>query len=145
MFDYSSAEGYLCPYKSIGYDGKNSLIYDYYDMSEDGSHYIRKGETGWQNVNEYCRQKGDLSIHPDAGENKCNDSHGLCNWNSSECEVVKSRKPDCLNLCKAVLAGKGPQCLGNCNGGQQSNNLYSVYRCTNRKQQSTPKRVSKTC
>jgi hypothetical protein len=121
-----SAEGYICPYADLGFDGENKLLYDYYDTKDGGSYYTRKGETGWQSVKDYCYQKGDLSLHTDAGEWKCNDSKGICGWTGSSC-AVKSEQANCKALCKAVIDGKGPACLGNCPGGRQSNTLYERY------------------
>ena len=121
-----NAEGYVCPYKPLGYDGKNMLLYDYYN-DNDGTFWTRKGETGWQTITDYCRQKGDISIHSDAGEWKCNDSKNICKWNGKSCLRNRRRRADCRALCQAVLDGKGPQCLGNCSTGKQSNNLYDLY------------------
>lgn len=121
------AEGYICPYTSLGYDGgQNELLYDYYN-DVDGSYWTRMGETGWQSVTDYCKQKGDLSLHADAGEWKCNDSKGICKWSGTDCLIDNTRNPDCEDLCKAVIDGKGPDCLGNCPNGQQSNMLYDQY------------------
>ncbi len=125
------AEGYLCPYREMGYDGKNSLLYDYYDTSSSGTYWTKKGETGWQSVEEYCKQKGDLFLHEDAGEWKCNDSHGLCKWTGTSCSSVTSRKPDCKRLCNAILKNQGVNCLGDCPNGHQTNTLYTV--CRNKK------------
>jgi len=119
-------EGYYCPYNDLGSTPANELLYDYY-FDNDGTYWTRKGETGWMTVTEYCRNKGDTALHSDAGEWKCNDSHLLCYWNGSSCEVNTDRKPDCKKLCQAVLDNMGPECLGNCPNGHSSNNLYSTY------------------
>lgn len=119
------AEGYICPYPELGANGDNILLYDYYD-TRDG-YWTRNGETGWQTLQSYCSAKGDLSIHSDAGEWKCNDSYGMCNWTGSSCIVTSGREPDCKEMCQAVLNNEGPDCLGNCPGGRQSNFLYDRY------------------
>jgi hypothetical protein len=138
-----NAEGYICPYKSLGFDGTNTLLYDYYnDM--DGSYWTRKGETGWESVSEYCRQKGDLSIHVDAGEWKCNDSKNICKWDGSGCSVNNNRKADCRALCQAIIDGKGPACLGNCPDGHTSNDLYKKYCPTTTKSKLKSKRTIAT-
>ncbi len=119
------SEGYYCPYTDLGSNGNNQLLYDYYNAN--GNYWTRNGETGWQTVESYCRAKGDLNQHSDAGEWKCNDSHGLCFWDGSNCNINTGREPDCKELCQAVIDNKGPNCLGNCPDGQQSNFLYSQY------------------
>lgn len=122
-----SAEGYFCPYTDLGATDTNFLIYDYYDIAGGGAYYTRQGEVGFMSMTEYCRAKGDLTIHSDAGEWKCNDSHGLCTYNNTSCIVNSDRAPDCKALCQAVLNGEGPDCLGNCPNGSQSNTLYNQY------------------
>jgi hypothetical protein len=126
LIHYVLAEGYYCPYTDLGSTTESQLLYDYYN-DNDGTYWTRNGETGWMTVTEYCKNKGDLSLHSDAGEWKCNDSHLLCIWNGNNCQVNDKRHPDCKELCQAVLDNKGPQCLGNCPNGQNSNNLYSEY------------------
>lgn len=122
------AEGYYCPYNDLGASGENVLLYDYYNGDSSQGYWERINQTGWQTVGEYCRLKGDVSVHSDAGEWKCNDSHLLCEWDSStsNCRVNNNRLPDCRELCQAVLQNEGPQCLGNCPNGQFSNTLYSI-------------------
>jgi hypothetical protein len=78
-------------------------------------------------VIEYCRNKADTSLHSDAGEWKCNDSHLLCIWDGSTCNVNQDRNPDCKELCRAIINNMGPQCLGNCAGNRSSNTLYSQF------------------
>lgn len=119
------SEGYICPYPELGANGDNILLYDYYDTND--GYWTRNGQTGWQSLQSYCYAKGDLSIHSDAGEWKCNDSYGMCNWTGSTCVVTSGRKPDCKEMCQAVLNNEGPDCLGNCPGGRQSNFLYDRY------------------
>jgi hypothetical protein len=120
------SEGYYCPYEDLGATSENQLLYDYY-YDNDGTFWTRKGETGWMTVETYCSNKGDTSLHSDAGEWKCNDSHLLCIWDGSSCKVNTNRVPDCKELCQAVLNNGGPECLGNCAGGRSSNTLYSKY------------------
>lgn len=127
---FVNAEGYYCPYQELGANGSNNLLYDYYTLNQAGSgtYWTRTGETGWQTVESYCSAKGDLSIHSDAGEWKCNDSKGLCNWDGSSCKVVTTRGPDCIEMCRAVLNGEAPDCLGNCPDGHSGGNyLYDRY------------------
>lgn len=119
-------EGYYCPYNDLGSTSGNELLYDYY-FDNDGTYWTRKGETGWMTVTEYCRNKGDTSLHSDAGEWKCNDSHLLCIWDGNTCNVNQNRNPDCKELCSAIINNMGPQCLGNCAGGRSSNTLYSQF------------------
>ena len=126
LIHYVLAEGYYCPYIDLGSTSESQLLYDYYN-DNDGTYWTRKGETGWMTVTEYCKNKGDLSLHSDAGEWKCNDSHLLCIWDGNNCQVNNKRHPDCKELCQAVIDNKGPQCLGNCPDGRNSNNLYSQY------------------
>lgn len=121
-------EGYYCPYDSLGYDGRNDLLYDYYESS--GNYWVRMGRTGWETRESYCRAKGDLYLHSDAGEEKCKDSQGTCRWNGNSCEIDTSKEPDCFELCKAVHDGKGLQCLGDCPGGYSSRDeIYNI--CNN--------------
>jgi hypothetical protein len=124
-FKYVNAEGYYCPYGDLGATIENQLLYDYYDRT--GNYWTRTGETGWESVAQYCAAKGDYSKHWDAGEWKCNDSKGMCSWDGSSCNVVTTRLPDCKELCRAILRNEGPDCLGDCPGGKQSNSLYSLY------------------
>ena len=119
------SEGYYCPYVDLGSSVNSELLYDYYNSN--GDYWTRIGETGWMSTTDYCKNKGDVTLHSDAGEWKCNDSHLLCYWNGSSCEVNTDRKPDCKKLCQAVLDNMGPECLGNCPNGHSSNNLYSTY------------------
>ena len=126
LIHYVLAEGYYCPYTDLGSTSESQLLYDYYN-DNDGTYWTRNGETGWMTVTEYCKNKGDLSRHSDAGEWKCNDSHLLCIWDGTNCQVNDKRLPDCKELCQAVLNNNGPQCLGNCPNGKSSNNLYSQY------------------
>jgi len=119
------SEGYYCPYVDLGSSVNSELLYDYYNSN--GDYWTRIGETGWMSTIDYCKNKGDVTLHSDAGEWKCNDSHLLCYWNGSSCEVNTDRKPDCKKLCQAVLDNMGPECLGNCPNGHSSNNLYSTY------------------
>jgi hypothetical protein len=127
------AEGYFCPYTDLGATSANQLLYDYYNGNSFQGYWTRTGETGWQSVSEYCRLKGDTSVHADAGEWKCNDSRLTCIWNGSSCNVNPNRLPDCRELCQAVLNNEGPQCLGNCPGGQSGgeslygNPIYDKY------------------
>lgn len=120
------SEGYYCPYSDLGSTETNQLIYDYYD-AHGGLYWTRTGETGWMSIIDYCKNKGDSSLHSDAGEWKCNDSHLLCFWDGNSCQVNQSRNPDCKELCQAVLNNQGPECLGNCPNGSSSNTLYSTY------------------
>ncbi len=132
------AEGYYCPYESLGFDGRNDLLYDYYESS--GDHWVRMGRTGWETRQSYCRAKGDASLHDDAGEAKCVDSQGTCRWSGSSCEVNQTKTPDCFELCKAVVDGRGLSCLGNCPDGYSSRDrLYSI--CSSR---TTSKTTSRT-
>jgi hypothetical protein len=118
-------EGYYCPYESLGFDGRNDLLYDYYEGQ--GDYWIRMGRTGWETRESYCRAKGNLNLHSDAGEAKCIDSQGTCIWSGSSCEVNTNKQPDCFALCKAVSDGKGLQCLGNCPSGNTSRDeLYNI-------------------
>lgn len=125
---FVKAEGYYCPYESLGFDGRNDLLYDYYESN--GDRWVRMGRTGWETRESYCRAKGDLSLHADAGRDKCIDSQGTCRWSGSSCEVDPSKNPDCYELCKRVSEGGGLQCLGNCPGGNSDRSqLYSI--CSN--------------
>ncbi|NBO99442.1 MAG: hypothetical protein EBU90_04845 [Proteobacteria bacterium] len=121
-----TAEGYYCPYSSLGYDGKNDLLYDYYQNQ--GNVWIRIGRTGWETRTQYCRAKGDFSLHSDASQAKCQDSQGTCQWNGNSCEVNPNKKPDCFQLCQTVLSGGGLSCLGNdCPGGPSNREtLYAI-------------------
>lgn len=123
---FVKCEGYYCPYEDLGATSENELLYDYYS-DNDGTFWTRKGETGWMSIQDYCSNKADTSLHSDAGEWKCNDSHLLCIWDGSSCQVNRDRLPDCKELCTSVLNNEGPECLGNCPGGQSSNTLYSEY------------------
>ena len=67
LIHYVLAEGYYCPYIDLGSTSESQLLYDYYN-DNDGTYWTRKGETGWMTVTEYCKNKGDLSLHSDAGE-----------------------------------------------------------------------------
>lgn len=127
---FVKAEGYYCPYQELGANGNNNLLYDYYTLNQAGSetYWTRTGQTGWQTVESYCSAKGDSSIHSDAGEWKCNDSKGLCIWDGSSCKVSANRGPDCIEMCRAVLNGEAPDCLGNCPDGHSGGNyLYDRY------------------
>jgi hypothetical protein len=122
---FVKAEGYYCPYESLGFDGRNDLLYDYYEGN--GDYWVRMGRTGWETRESYCRAKGDASLHNDAGRDKCIDSQGTCSWSGTSCDVSSSKKPDCFELCKTVKDGKGLQCLGNCPGGNSDRSqLYSI-------------------
>jgi hypothetical protein len=122
---FVKAEGYYCPYESLGFDGKNDLLYDYYEGN--GDRWVRMGRTGWETRESYCRAKGDLSLHSDAGEGKCVDSQGTCIWSGSSCDINQSKTPDCYELCKRVSEGGGLNCLGNCPGGRSDRSqLYSI-------------------
>lgn len=125
---YVNAEGYYCPYEDLGATSQNQMLYDYYERV--GNYWTRMSETGWTSVSSYCAEKGDYTIHWDAGEWKCNDSKGVCMWDGMSCNVVSSRAPDCKELCKAILRNEGPDCLGDCPDGKQSNELYEKY-CEN--------------
>jgi hypothetical protein len=121
------AEGYYCPYTDLGATSANQLLYDYYNGDSFQGYWTRTGETGWQSISEYCRLKGDTSVHADAGEWKCNDSYQLCSWTGTSCVANQSRQPDCKELCQAILNDEGPDCLGNCPGGQSEDNLHMKY------------------
>uniref|UniRef100_A0A6C0E0J3 Uncharacterized protein n=1 Tax=viral metagenome TaxID=1070528 RepID=A0A6C0E0J3_9ZZZZ len=125
--NFVKSEGYYCPYESLGANGDNTLLYDYYDKID--NYWVRKDQTGWEPVLSYCSAKGDNGKHSDAGEWKCNDSKGLCFWDGIEglCKVSPNRQPDCFQLCEAILKGEGPDCLGDCPGGKSSNTLYEKY------------------
>jgi hypothetical protein len=130
LITFIKAEGYYCPYEELGANGNNKLLYDYYNLNQasSGTYWTRTGQTGWQTVESYCFAKGDTSIHSDAGEWKCNDSKGLCNWDGSSCKVISTRDPDCIEMCRAVLNGEAPDCLGNCPDGHSGGNyLYDRY------------------
>jgi hypothetical protein len=120
-----SAEGYYCPYQDLGANGDANLLYDYYE-TRDG-YWLRMGQTGWQTLESYCGAKGDLNQHSDAGEWKCNDSFQLCTWNGNSCLANRSRRPDCRELCQAILDNKGPGCLGNCPNGGSNVNMHMEY------------------
>lgn len=125
LIAFTKAEGYYCPYESLGFDGRNDLLYDYYEGK--GDYWIRMGRTGWETRESYCRAKGDLSLHSDAGEGKCVDSQGTCIWSGSSCDVNPSKAPDCFELCKRVSEGGGLSCLGNCPDGRSDRSqLYSI-------------------
>ena len=128
---YVKAEGYYCPYELLGFDGRNDLLYDYYEGN--GNYWTRMGQTGWETRESYCRAKGDLSIHNDAGMAKCIDSQGTCRWLGNSCEVDITKKPDCFELCKKVKDGEGLPCLGNCpNGNIDREELYSICKNNNK-------------
>lgn len=118
-------EGYYCPYRRLGYDGKNDLLYDYYEGN--GNYWTRMGRIGWETRESYCRAKGNINLHNDAGEAKCVDSQGTCIWSGSSCEVNPNKQPDCYKLCETIRNGGGLQCLGNCpNGYSSREQIYSV-------------------
>lgn len=106
------AEGYYCPYESLGYDGVNDIIYDYYSSQDEGATWIRLGEIGWVSRDNYCGEKANPALHFDAGEAKCNDSVGKCVWSEGSCIPNITAEPDCIQLCQAVLNEEGPECLG---------------------------------
>jgi hypothetical protein len=118
-------EGYYCPYRRLGYDGRNDLLYDYYEGN--GNYWTRMGRIGWETRESYCRAKGNPSLHSDAGEAKCIDSQGTCRWTGSSCEVNPNKQADCYKLCETIRNGGGLQCLGNCpNGYSSREQLYSI-------------------
>lgn len=118
-------EGYYCPYRRLGYDGRNDLLYDYYEGN--GNYWTRMGRIGWETRESYCRAKGNPSLHSDAGEAKCVDSQGTCMWTGNSCEVNPNKQPDCYKLCETIRNGGGLSCLGNCPGGYASRDrLYSM-------------------
>jgi len=119
------SEGYYCPYTDLGANGDNDLLYDYYESNN--GYWTRMGETGWQTLESYCEAKGDLGQHSDAGEWKCNDSFQMCTWNGSSCVANRSRRPDCKELCQAILDNKGPECLGDCPNGGSNDNMHMEY------------------
>lgn len=119
------SEGYYCPYTDLGANGDNDLLYDYYESNN--GYWTRMGETGWQTLESYCQAKGDLSQHSDAGEWKCNDSFQMCTWNGNSCVANRSRRPDCKELCQAILDNKGPECLGECPNGGSNDNMHMEY------------------
>ena len=120
-----SAEGYYCPYSDLGYDGTNDLLYDYYEGH--GDYWTRMGTTGWETRLAYCNAKGDLSIHSDAGQAKCEDSQGTCYWTGSSCEPDNNKQPDCYALCQTIKNGGGLECLGNCPGGNKDRSqIYAI-------------------
>ena len=120
------SEGYYCPYEDLGANGSNDLLYDYYTTNN--GYWSRMGETGWQTLESYCEAKGDLNQHSDAGEWKCKDSFQLCSWNGNSCVANRSRKPDCKELCQAILDNKGPECLGgDCPNGGSDDNMHMEY------------------
>lgn len=119
------SEGYYCPYRRLGYDGRNDLLYDYYEGN--GNYWTRMGRIGWETRESYCRAKGDVNLHSDAGEAKCVDSQGTCVWSGSSCEVNPNKQPDCYKLCETIRNGGGLQCLGNCpNGYSSRDQIYSI-------------------
>jgi hypothetical protein len=133
---FVKAEGYYCPYDSLGFDRRNDLLYDYYEGK--GNYWIRIGKTGWETRKSYCNAKGN------AGKEKCQDSQGICMWSSSSCNINPSKKPDCYDLCKAVKNGKGLPCLGKCpTGNFHRNQFYSI--CNNKQNKiKTRPRMSNT-
>ena len=119
------AEGYYCPYEDLGANGNNDMLYDYY--SQQGNVYIRLGQTGWEPKSNYCSAKGDLSIHSDAGQWKCEDSQGACVWTGNSCVFNVNRQPDCRKLCETIVNGGGLYCLGSdCPGGGDRNMIYAI-------------------
>lgn len=122
------AEGYYCPYTELGATENNDLVYDYYNSSDGGLTWLRLGETGFIGRSQYCAEKGDESIHFDAGEEKCTDSVGLCFWDGSSCQVNQDRVPDCFALCEAVLNGEGLPCLGGSCGSRDT--IYEICELT---------------
>lgn len=128
VVSFVKSEGYYCPYEDLGATENENMLYDYYDGDFFIGYWTRTGETGWISRNDYCFDKGDLTKHSDAGEFKCNDSRGNCFWTGSMCAVSQDREADCRALCEAVLNNQGPECLGNCPNGKQSNDLYNL--CT---------------
>jgi hypothetical protein len=121
----AKSEGYYCPYESLGYDGTNDLLYDYYDSR--GDYWIRIGNTGWETRESYCKAKGDITKHFDAGQGKCEDSQGTCIWDGISCDVNVNKQPDCFELCRKVANNEGLSCLGNCpNGYSSREKLYQV-------------------
>lgn len=119
------SEGYYCPYRRLGYDGRNDLLYDYYEGN--GNYWTRMGRIGWETRESYCRAKGNVNLHSDAGEAKCIDSQGTCRWTGSSCEVNPTKQPDCYKLCETIRNGGGLPCLGNCpNGYSSREQLYSM-------------------
>ena len=125
MFVKVKSEGYYCPYTDLGTNGNNNLLYDYYETNN--GYWTRTGETGWESLESYCAAKGDLSKHSDAGEWKCNDSYQMCSWNGNSCLANPSRRPDCKELCVAILNSGGPSCLGNCPSGSSDENMHGKY------------------
>lgn len=120
------SEGYYCPYEDLGANGSKDLLYDYYTTNN--GYWTRLGETGWETLESYCEAKGDLNQHSDAGEWKCMDSFQLCSWNGNSCVANRSRKPDCKELCQAILNNKGPDCLGGaCPNSGSNDNLHMEY------------------
>jgi hypothetical protein len=52
----------------------------------------------------------------------------MCTWNGSSCVANRSRRPDCKELCQAILDNKGPECLGgNCPNGGSEDNMHMEY------------------
>ena len=118
------AEGYFCPYESIGYEGINDLLYDYYNTTDGGSTWTRMGEVGWTSRESYCAEKGDLDKHSDAGQEKCQDSMDKCVWTDDACTSNIDAVPDCIELCQAVIDGNGPECLGDSCGSRED--FYAI-------------------
>jgi hypothetical protein len=125
LIKFVLGEGYYCPYRRLGYDGQNELLYDFYEGN--GNYWTRMGRIGWETRESYCRAKGDANLHNDAGEAKCIDSQGTCRWSGSSCEVNPNKQPDCYRLCETIRNGGGLPCLGNCPTGYFSRDrLYSM-------------------
>jgi hypothetical protein len=128
----AKSEGYYCPYDSIGYDGINDLLYDYYESKD--NYWIRMNRTGWETRESYCNAKGNLNIHSDAGKAKCEDSQGTCIWDGTSCNVNVLKKPDCFKLCNTIVNNGGLSCLGNCPNGYSSRD--TLYNLCNKKSES---------
>jgi hypothetical protein len=126
LSEFVLSEGYYCPYPELGAVGDKNLLYDYY--TQQGTTYVRLGQIGWETRSEYCSAKGDLSIHPDAGQAKCEDSQGTCFWTGSSCIADDTKAPDCLALCQAISGGGGLACLGaDCPGGPSDRSqIYAI-------------------
>lgn len=130
-------EGYNCPYPDLGYDGSNSLLYDYYDSHDGGNSWVRLGQTGWTSTYQYCADKANIGLHFDAGEAKCSDSQGTCYWDGSTCVINTGRVPDCYALCQAVVNGQGLSCMGNCPEGNVSRDTFYAI-CDNSESPAQP-------
>jgi hypothetical protein len=117
----SKSEGYFCPYTELGFDGSNDLIYDYYDTFDDGITWQRIGQIGWVSRESYCGNKKDIY--------KCSDSVNKCVWSQDICIANIEADSDCFDICKEVLAGNGPSCLG----GETCVDRNSFYSICNSK------------